>query len=189
MSQGSVCTYLNPLLPLKHWHTSMICDALPLPKVSILLSPTATHCVHSTFTLHYSSSLVLDCRHSFNLISWTKSHQLLPMGPDSQGNKQEFSGLRRQQPSCGHHHPSPLFTLCLMHHVIIQTFRCNLECTEHITFVVHLQIPTEYLWYAWSTCSNMHFRLQLIISVNGNPFWATTCAHVSQVVRSTNKAT
>lgn len=72
-----------------------------------------------------------------------------------------------------------LFTLCLMHHEIIQTFRCNLECTEHITFVVHLQIPTEYLWYAWSTCSDMHVRLQLIIGVNGNLFWATTCAHLS----------
>jgi len=66
------------------------------------------------------------------------------MGPDSQGNKQEFSGLT----SCGHHHPSPVHLASLLHNVIIQTFRCNLEWTEHIIFVVHLQIPTEYLWYA-----------------------------------------
>lgn len=167
-------TYLNLCSPLRH---RQICDAQPLPKVSILLSPTATHWAHTTFTLHYSSSIVLDCRRAFNLISWTKSHQLLPMGPDSQGNKQEFSGLRRQQPSCGHQPTQPLFTLCPMHLVIFQMWS---GMHRSITFVVPLQISHRI---SVSTCSAMHFRWQLIMGVNGNLFWVTTCGWILWNIR------
>lgn len=84
------------------------------------------------------------------------------MGPDSQGNKQEFSGLRRQQPSCGHHQPSPVH--------LVSNASCdhsNLQMWPgQIAFVIQLQIPTQYFQYAWSTCSDMHVRLQLILGTN-----------------------
>lgn len=52
------CVYIfEPLLPLKHRQSSMIYDALPLPKVSILLSPKATHNIHSLLLFLFSTRL------------------------------------------------------------------------------------------------------------------------------------
>lgn len=156
-------TYLNLCSPLRfvmpnHYQRSVF-YSLPQP-----------HTEHTTLTLHYSSSIVLDCRRSFNLISWTKSHQLLPMGPDSQGNKQEFSELRRQQPST---HATPVH--------LVSNASCDLGSTEPtITFVVPLQIAHRI---SVSTCSAMHFRRQLMMGVNGNMFWVTTCGWILWNIR------